>query len=66
MEPLFGSGDAARAEIYKGKEQESAKVPRGLTPDVLEKLQKPSVRRLANVTQLCMFFLVSEAGRQSH
>lgn len=30
---------------------------RGLTPEELEKLQKPSVKRLVNVTQLCMFFL---------
>jgi len=51
----YNSAAASRAEIYKSKEQGSVKaVPRGLTPDVLEKLQKPSVRRLANVTQLCM------------
>lgn len=50
----YNSAAASRSEIYK-KEQGSAKaVPRGLTPDVLEKLQKPSVKRLANVTQLCM------------
>jgi serine/threonine protein kinase len=28
---------------------------RGLTPEELEKLQTPKVKRLANVTQLCMF-----------
>lgn len=30
---------------------------RGLTPEELEKLQLPNVKRLANVTQLCQFIL---------
>lgn len=30
---------------------------RGLTPEELEKLQNPRVKRLVNVTQLCMFCL---------
>lgn len=49
-----GSAAASRQEIYKPRDQSPAKpVQRGLTPEMLEKLQKPSVRRLANVTQLC-------------
>lgn len=50
----YGSAAAARGEIYKTREQSPVRpVQRGLAPDVLEKLQKPSVKRLANVTQLC-------------
>ncbi len=46
---------ASRHEPYKPKETGSAgrAVQRGLPSDVLEKLAKPSVKRLANVTQLC-------------
>ena len=32
----------------------------GLTQEEIEKLQKPTVKRLANVTQLCMCFLHSD------
>ena len=48
---------ASRREPYKIREQtEPSQKPtnqRGFTKEELEKLQKPSVRRLANVTQLC-------------
>ena len=48
---------ASRREPYKTREQieSSQKLTnqRGFTKEELEKLQKPSVRRLANVTQLC-------------
>lgn len=46
----------SRQDIYRPKEQfDSAtkSIPRGLPADALEKLAKPSVKRLANVTQLC-------------
>lgn len=50
----------SRQEIYQSREQPSANLPkyntqRGLTAEELEILQKPNVRRLANVTQLCMY-----------
>jgi cell cycle protein kinase DBF2 len=32
---------------------------RGLNPEELEILQKPNVKRLANVTQLCEYGLVA-------
>lgn len=47
---------ASRQDIYKPRDQiESGtkSIPRGITPDALEKLSKPAVKRLANVTQLC-------------
>lgn len=51
----------SRHELYPAREQPDPTgrrnqiSQRGLTPDELEKLQKPSVKRLANVTQLCKF-----------
>jgi cell cycle protein kinase DBF2 len=50
----------SRQEIYQSREQSSPSPPkyntqRGLTAEELEILQKPNVRRLANVTQLCMY-----------
>jgi cell cycle protein kinase DBF2 len=50
----------SRQEIYQSREQSSPNLPkyntqRGLTAEELEILQKPNVRRLANVTQLCMY-----------
>ena len=50
----------SRQEPYQTKDTESGiKVrynpQRGLTPEELEKLQLPKVKRLANVTQLCKF-----------
>jgi cell cycle protein kinase DBF2 len=50
----------SRQEIYQSRDQPSPNLPkyntqRGLTAEELEILQKPNVRRLANVTQLCMY-----------
>ncbi len=49
----------SRQEQYQSKDLESVQrrqVPmRGLTPEELEKLQDPRVKRLVNVTQLCKF-----------
>ena len=49
---------ASRQEPYKPRETDQLtrhtySVQRGLSPEELEKLRKPSVKRLANVTQLC-------------
>ena len=48
---------ASRREPYKPREQselhQKSTLNRGFTKEELEKLQKPSVKRLANVTQLC-------------
>lgn len=50
---------ASRIEPYQQRETDSARKTqtqtqlRGLTPEELEKLQLPRVKRLANVTQLC-------------
>lgn len=57
-EPAVNSNQAAisRQEAYQSRERRERKNPtqtRGLTPDELEKLQLPNVKRLANVTQLC-------------
>lgn len=53
--PFTTAAAASRHEPYRPRDlAESARsVPRSLPPDALEKLQKPSVKRLANVTQLC-------------
>jgi cell cycle protein kinase DBF2 len=48
----------SRQELYQPKEQITTKkynTQRGLTPEELEILQKPNVKRLANVTQLCRY-----------
>jgi len=60
-EPVFQHNHAAlsRHEPYQLKEQPATPVAkkfntsRGLTPEELEILQRPTVRRLVNVTQLC-------------
>jgi cell cycle protein kinase DBF2 len=49
---------ASRQELYSPKEQgptarRGYEAQRGLSAEDLEKLQKPQVKRLANVTQLC-------------
>lgn len=52
--PFTTQAAASRQELYKPREQISARpVQHALSADVLEKLSKPSVKRLANVTQLC-------------
>ena len=47
----------SRQEPYQSRDETVGKVrynpQRGLTPEELEKLQLPKVKRLANVTQLC-------------
>ena len=49
----------SRQEPYQSRDETAGKgrynPQRGLTPEELEKLQLPKVRRLANVTQLCEF-----------
>lgn len=49
----------SRQEIYAPREQPMRKynTQRGLTAEELETLQKPNVKRLANVTQLCKYLL---------
>lgn len=52
---------ASRQEPYRARAEPvepartSYTVQRGLSPEELEKLQKPSVKRLANVSQLCKY-----------
>ena len=54
---------ASRQELYQPREQLAAshgpkrsyETQRGLTAEELEKLAKPNVKRLANVTQLCQY-----------
>ena len=62
-EPIYTPTQAAlsRREPYQSRENSDAatrarsNVMRGLTPEEMEKLQLPKVKRLANVTQLCEF-----------
>ena len=45
----------SRQELYKSREESrQPPVPQRLSPEDQEKLRKPAVKRLANVTQLCM------------
>jgi cell cycle protein kinase DBF2 len=55
QEPLQTQAALSRQELYQPKEQQTKKyyTQRGLTPEELEILHKPNVKRLANVTQLC-------------
>jgi cell cycle protein kinase DBF2 len=60
MDASQNQAAVSRQEIYQSREQSSPSFPkyntqRGLTAEELEILQKPNVRRLANVTQLCMY-----------
>jgi cell cycle protein kinase DBF2 len=62
IEPVPPQNQAAvsRQEIYQPREQSSPttrkyNTQRGLTAEEYEILQKPNVKRLANVTQLCMY-----------
>jgi cell cycle protein kinase DBF2 len=63
-ESMIAQNQAAlsRQELYQAREQPVQTVrkfntQRGLTAEELEILQKPNVKRLANVTQLCMYWL---------
>ena len=47
----LSAAQQGRQEAYRTRDE--PKYNRGLTPEELEKLSKPSVKRLANVTQLC-------------
>ena len=50
------SAAASRREPYSQRAQDTSptrNAAKGLSADALERLQKPAVRRLANVTQLC-------------
>ena len=55
QEPLQTQAALSRQELYQPREQTTKKynTQRGLTPEELEILNKPNVKRLANVTQLC-------------
>lgn len=45
----------SRREQYQATEKRAVQTNRGLTQEELQKLALPKVKRLANVTQLCMF-----------
>jgi cell cycle protein kinase DBF2 len=46
----------SRQEAYKTREEVPKQtIQRGLSQEDIDKLQKPSIKRLANVTQLCEF-----------
>jgi len=47
----------SRQEAYKTREEPASRntIQRGLSQEDVDKLQKPSIKRLANVTQLCKF-----------
>jgi cell cycle protein kinase DBF2 len=58
QEPLAQNQAAiSRQELYQPREQTTKKynTQRGLTPEELEVLHKPNVKRLANVAQLCKY-----------
>lgn len=60
MIALQNQAAVSRQEIYQSRDQPSPNLPkyntqRGLTAEELEILQKPNVKRLANVTQLCTY-----------
>src|SRR2546430_13482153 len=53
---FLGHAAQSRQEVYKTREAAESRtqyIQRGLSAEDIEKLQKPSVKRLANVTQLC-------------
>lgn len=57
----------SRHEPYQQREADTSKRQvqlRGLTPEELEKLQQPRVKRLVNVTQLCKWHPPEEARDQ--
>lgn len=54
--PHLNQAAVSRHELYRQKDQLGSgtrPAASGLSPDIIEKLQKPNVRRMANVTQLC-------------
>jgi hypothetical protein len=60
--PSLTPAQQSRREVYRTREEKQpAYMQRGLTPEELEKLSKPAVKRLVNVTQLCRFHLPSDA-----
>ena len=52
----------SRQELYQSRDDSGTRsrsqLPRGLTTEEMEKAQQPKVKRLANVTQLCMVNLL--------
>lgn len=61
-EQIYNQAAASRREPYRAREATEPARPspgtqRGLSPEEMEKLRKPSVKRLANVTQLCTLCL---------
>jgi len=53
---FLGHAAQSRQDVYKTREATESRtqyIQRGLSAEDIEKLQKPSVKRLANVTQLC-------------
>jgi cell cycle protein kinase DBF2 len=65
-EPVVAQNQAAlsRNELYQLRDQREQTVrkyntQRGLTAEELEILQKPNVKRLANVTQLCTYHFLA-------
>lgn len=69
-EPSFNPNQAAisRQEQYQPRETSPStrskyNLQRGLTPEELEKLQSPKVKRLVNVTQLCQIVQLLETYR---
>jgi cell cycle protein kinase DBF2 len=53
---FLGHAAQSRQGVYKTREAAETRtqyIQRGLSAEDIEKLQKPSVKRLANVTQLC-------------
>lgn len=48
------SAQQGRQEAYRTRDEPKT-LSRGLSPEEMEKLQKPAVKRLANVTQLCEY-----------
>jgi hypothetical protein len=51
--PALTPAQQSRQDPYRTRDEKPAYLQRGLAPEEMEKLAKPSVKRLANVTQLC-------------
>lgn len=62
--PFTSQAAASRQDLYRSRDDASSRsVPRGLAAADLEKLNEPSVKRLANVTQLCKSRMQVETAR---